>query len=104
MLAVLSSERSPAFPEVPTMRELGHPSLVVDTWYGIYAPAGTAPEIVARLNSEINALLQLPDLRDAFAKQGLVAVVDRPERLGELLGLELERWHRVVANAHITGE
>jgi tripartite-type tricarboxylate transporter receptor subunit TctC len=104
MLAVLSSERSPAFPEVPTMRELGHPSLVVDTWYGIYAPAGTAPEIVARLNSEINALLQLPDLRDAFAKQGLVAVADRPERLGELLGLELERWHRVVANAHITGE
>ncbi|HEX7559410.1 MAG TPA: tripartite tricarboxylate transporter substrate binding protein [Usitatibacter sp.] len=104
MLAVLSSERSPAFPEVPTMRELGHPSLVVDTWYGIYAPAGTAPEIVARLNSEINALLQLPDLRDAFAKRGLVAVVDRPERLGELLGLELERWHRVVANAHITGE
>ncbi|HEX7605469.1 MAG TPA: tripartite tricarboxylate transporter substrate binding protein [Usitatibacter sp.] len=104
MLAVLSSERSAAFPEVPTMRELGHPSLVVDTWYGIYAPAGTAPEIVARLNSEINALLQLPDLRDAFAKQGLAAVVDRPERLGELLGLELERWHRVVANAHITGE
>ncbi len=104
MLAVLSSERSPAFPDVPTMRELGHPSLVVDTWYGIYAPAGTAPEIVARLNSEINALLQLPDLRDAFAKRGLVAVVDRPERLGELLGLELERWHRVVANAHITGE
>ena len=104
MLAVLSSERSAAFPEVPTMRELGHPSLVVDTWYGIYAPAGTAPEIVARLNSEINALLQLPEIRDAFAKQGLVAVVDRPERLGELLGLELERWHRVVANAHITGE
>lgn len=104
MLAVLSDERSPAFPEVPTMKELGHPSLVVDTWYGIYAPASTAPEIVARLNSQINALLQLPDLRDAFAKQGLVAVVDRPERLGELLGLELERWRRVVANAHITGE
>jgi hypothetical protein len=43
-------------------------------------------------------------LREAFAKQGLVAVVDRPERLSELVGHELERWHRVVANAHITGE
>jgi tripartite-type tricarboxylate transporter receptor subunit TctC len=104
MLAVLSGERSPAFPEVPTMKELGHPSLVVDTWYGIFAPAGTAPEIIARLNSDIDALLQLPDLRDAFAKQGLAAVADRPERLGELLGGELARWHRVVANAHITGD
>ena len=104
MLAVLSGERSAAFPEVPTMKELGHPSLVVDTWYGVFAPAGTAPEIVARLNSEIDALLRLPGLRDAFAKQGLAAVADRPERLGDLLGEELGRWHRVVANAHITGE
>jgi tripartite-type tricarboxylate transporter receptor subunit TctC len=104
MLAVLSSERSPAFPDVPTMKELGHPKLVVDTWYGIYAPAGTAPETVARLNFEVNALLQSPGLREAFAKQGLVAVVDRPERLSELVGRELERWHRVVINAHIAGE
>ncbi len=104
MLAVLSSERSPAFPDVPTMKELGHPKLVVDTWYGIFAPAGTPAEIVSRLNEEINALLQLPELRDAFAKQGLVAVADRPERLGELVAQELERWNRVVANARITGE
>lgn len=104
MLAVLSSERNPAFPDVPTMKELGHPSLVVDTWYGIYAPAGTAPEIVARLNAEFNALLQLADIREALARQGLAAVTERPERLGDLLGQELERWSRVVANARITGE
>jgi tripartite-type tricarboxylate transporter receptor subunit TctC len=104
MLAVLSSERSPAFPDVPTMKELGHPQLVVDTWYGIYAPAGTPPEIVARLNSDFNALLQLGDVRDALAKQGLTAIVDRPERLSELVGHELERWHHVVASAHINGE
>src|SRR5260221_38292 len=104
MLAVLSKERNAAFPDVPTMKELGHPKLVVDTWYGIYAPAGTPPEVVARLNAEVNALLQLPDIRDALAKQGLSAVVDRPERLGELVAEELERWNRVVANAHITGE
>jgi tripartite-type tricarboxylate transporter receptor subunit TctC len=104
MLAVLSNERSPAFPDVPTMKELGHPKLVVDTWYGLYAPAGTPPEIVARLNGEVNAILQLPDIRDALAKQGLVAVVDKPERLSELVDAELSRWRRVVAEARIMGE
>ena len=101
MLAVLSSERSPAFPDVPTMKELGHPALVVDTWYGIYAPAGTPREIVARLNSEVNALLQLPEIREAFARQGLTPVVDKPERLGELVEREIARWNRVVATAGI---
>jgi tripartite-type tricarboxylate transporter receptor subunit TctC len=71
MLAVLSNERSPAFPDVPTMRELGHPKLVIDTWYGLFAPAGTPPEIVARLNADVNAILQLPEIREALAKQGL---------------------------------
>jgi tripartite-type tricarboxylate transporter receptor subunit TctC len=104
MLAVLSGERSSAFPEVPTMKELGMPRLVVDTWYGIYAPAGTPPEIVARLNGDLNALLQLPDVREAFAKQGLTAVADRPERLAELVDQELARWNRVVAEAKIRGE
>ena len=101
MIAVFSAERSPAFPEVPTMKELGHPGLVVDTWYGIFAPAGTPREIVARLNKEVNVLLQQPEIRDAFAKQGLTAVVDRPERLGELVEHEIRRWNRVVASAGI---
>lgn len=104
MLAVLSSERSPAFPDVPTMKELGHPNLVVDTWYGIFAPAGTPPEIVARLNAEIDALLRTAEIRDAFPKQGLAAVADRPERLGELVAEEIARWNRVVKAARIGGE
>ncbi|MGZ5060887.1 MAG: tripartite tricarboxylate transporter substrate binding protein [Usitatibacter sp.] len=104
MLAVLSSERSPAFPDVPTMKELGQPGLVVDTWYGIFAPAATPPENVARLNAEIDSLLQLPEIREALAKQGLTAVADKPERLGELVAQELDRWQRVVAAARITGE
>lgn len=101
MLAVLSNERSPAFSDVPTMKELGMPRLVVDTWYGIYAPAGTPAEVVSRLNEELNALLQLAEIREAFARQGLVAVVDRPERLGELVDSELARWTSVVSAAAI---
>jgi tripartite-type tricarboxylate transporter receptor subunit TctC len=99
MLAVLSAERSPAFPEVPTMKELGHPGLVVDTWYGIYAPAGTPREIVAKLNGEVDALLQLAEIRESFAKQGLTPVIDRPEALGELVEAEISRWTRVVKTA-----
>ncbi len=104
MLAVLSPERSSAFPDVPTMKELGHPNLVVETWYGVFAPAGTAPEVVARLNAAINEALRTPEVRDAMAKQGQAVVTDKPERLGTLLAQELERWNRVVASAKITGD
>ena len=104
MLAVLSEERSSAFPDVPTMRELGHKDLVVDTWYGLFAPANTPPEVVARLNAEVNALLKLPEIRESLARQGLTAVTDKPERLEQLVASELRRWNRVVAKAKIQGE
>ena len=53
------------------------------------------------IHGEINALLQLPDIREAFAKQGLTPVVDKPERLGDLVEKEIARWNRVVATAGI---
>ena len=101
MLAVMSEERSPAFPNVPTLKELGLPNLVVDTWYGVLAPAGTPPEIVAKINTELDSILQLPDVREAFAKQGLVPVGGKPERLRDLLAQEIPRWSKVVATAKI---
>jgi tripartite-type tricarboxylate transporter receptor subunit TctC len=104
MLAVMSAERSPAFPEVPTMKELGHPGFVVDTWYGLFAPAGTPAETIARLNAAVNESLQAPDVREQMAKQGLSVVNDKPERLGELVAAELPRWQRVVAGARIQGD
>jgi tripartite-type tricarboxylate transporter receptor subunit TctC len=104
MLAVFSEERSSAFPDVPTMKELGHAGLVVDTWYGVFAPAGTPREVVQRLNSEIDAILAQPDTQAALEKLGLAVVVDRPERLGKLVDAELARWKRVVAQAKIQGD
>src|SRR6267142_4142127 len=58
MLAVMSAQRSEAFPDVPTLKELGLPDLEVDTWYGVFAPAGTSKGVVAKLNAELNALLK----------------------------------------------
>ena len=104
MLAVMSAERSATFPDVPTLKELGHPDLVVDTWYGVFAPAGTPAPVIAKLNAEINALLAEADVKEALARQGMSVVTDTPERLGRLLDSELARWRRVVDAAHIKGE
>jgi tripartite-type tricarboxylate transporter receptor subunit TctC len=104
MLAVMSDERSAVFPKVPTLKELGYPNLVVDTWYGIFAPAGTPPEAVGKLNNDFNTLLQLPDVREAMTKHGLSPAGGKPERLGQLLSREVTRWKQVVSTAHIQAD
>jgi tripartite-type tricarboxylate transporter receptor subunit TctC len=104
MLAVMSEQRAPAFPDVPTMKELGYADLVVETWYGAFAPGGTPREPIAKLNAEINALLHEKDIADALAKQGMIPAGGPPERMGKLLEVELGRWKRVVATAGIQAD
>ena len=104
MLAVMSAERSPAFPDVPTMKELGMGELVVETWYGVFAPAGTPEAIVAKVNADLDVLLKRPDVRTLLAKQGMAAADGTPERFGELVRKELVRWSRVVKEAGIKAD
>ena len=104
MLAVMSAERSEAFPDVPTLKELGLPDLEVDTWYGVFAPAGTPKPVITKLNSELNAVLKEPDVRDLLAKQGMIAVGGSSERFSALVQSELKRWPRVVAAAGIKAD
>ena len=101
LLAVMMAERSPAFPDVPTMRELGLTNLEVYTWYGMFGPAGTPAPAVSRVNADINALVQLPEVSEQLARQAVNAAGGPPERLGELVKSELARWQRVVAAAKI---
>jgi tripartite-type tricarboxylate transporter receptor subunit TctC len=96
MLGVMSAERAPAFPGVPTLKEQGLPDLEVETWYALFAPAGAPAAIVSRLNADIDALLKEPDVKEVLAKQGLDPAGGRPERLGQLVKQELARWTRVV--------
>jgi len=77
---------------------------VVETWYGVFVPAGTPPEVVAKLNADFNSLLQLPEVRDTMVKQGLAVVGGKPERLQELTKAELTRWARVVDKAGIKAD
>jgi tripartite-type tricarboxylate transporter receptor subunit TctC len=104
MLAVTSAERSPAFPGVPTMKEAGLSNLEVYTWYGAFVPAGTPAAVVARINADINALLQQPDVRELLGRQGMNPVGGPPDRLGSLVRSELARWDRVVKAAHIKAD
>ena len=104
MLAVMSAERSQAFSEVPTLKELGLADLEVETWYGVFAPAGTPQAVIARVNTELNALLKQSEIRDLLAKQGMAPAGGTPERFGDLVKKELARWSRVVAAAGIKAD
>jgi tripartite-type tricarboxylate transporter receptor subunit TctC len=104
MLAVMSPQRSQAFPDVATMKELGLGDLVVETWYGVFAPAGTPAAVVAKLNAEFNALLRQPDVRALLEKQGMNPEGGSPERFGTLVKSELARWTRVVNAAGIKAD
>jgi tripartite-type tricarboxylate transporter receptor subunit TctC len=103
-LAILSAERSPAYPDVPTLREQGLGGLEVETWYGAFAPAGTPPAVVAKLNGDINALLQDAAVRELLARQGMAPAGGAPERLGALVRTELARWARVVSAAGLKAD
>ena len=104
MLAVMSGERSAAFPDVPTMKEAGLPTLEIYTWYGTFAPAGTPAATLARINGDINSLLDLGEIRTLLATQGMVPAGGPPERLGNLVKGELVRWTRVVKAAKIQAD
>jgi tripartite-type tricarboxylate transporter receptor subunit TctC len=104
MLAVMSAKRSDAFPDVPTLKEAGLPEMEVETWYAIFAPAGTPAAIVTKVNREMNELLKEADVKDVIAKQGLVPEGGTPEALGARIKRELAAWTRVVKAAGIKAD
>ena len=98
-IAVLSPKRSPLAPDVPTMSEAGVPGLDVDSWLGIFAPARTPPDVIARLRRDIRAAL--PDLKDRFEKSG-GEVWDMPDdRLDAFVALEYANWTKLIREAGI---
>jgi len=103
-LAVMSPERSAAFPDVPTMKELGLGELEVETWYGGFAPGGTPAALVRKINADINSILEEPSIRQLLEKQGMTPRGGPPERLDALVKRELPRWARVVKAAGIKAD
>ena len=88
--------RSTVLPEVPTVSEAGVPGYDAVIWLGIMAPAGTPRAIVERLNNEITRATNSPEMKEAWAKQGAVAMSMTPEEFGRHLREDIEKWARVV--------
>ena len=103
-LATTGAQRSPALPDLPTVAESGIPGYEASLWYAFVGPARLPPEIVHRLNSEIVAVLGLPDVRERLASQGVDVRSSTPEELGRLLASDLERWAGVVQRAGVRVE
>jgi tripartite-type tricarboxylate transporter receptor subunit TctC len=97
-IAVTSRQRSDALPDIPTLAESAVPGYEMDTWYGIFAPAKTAPAVVARLNSELVAVLSEPEFIKGLASQGANVRSSTPEGLRATVISEYERLGKVIAS------
>lgn len=91
-IAVTSQTRSPDLPDVATMAELGFPRLTRGDWTGLWAPAATPADIVARLNNEINAGLAMPEVKAAIKKLGFEPMVGSPQEFAAFIRNEIEDW------------
>jgi tripartite-type tricarboxylate transporter receptor subunit TctC len=103
-LAVSSSKRLEAMPELPTVAESGYKGFEADQWYGIVAPAGTPPDIVNKLNAQINKALESSELKTRLQSEGAIAMPSSPETFGALIVREIARWKPVVKAAQIKAD
>ena len=95
-LAVTTSARSSAFPDLPTVQEAGVPGYDVTTWYALWAPAGTPQDIVNKLQLEVAKALASPQLREVWAQQGAAPGGNTPAEFGAFVKAEIAKWAEVV--------
>jgi tripartite-type tricarboxylate transporter receptor subunit TctC len=100
-LAVTTKTRAAALPDVPTMAEAGYPNFEATAWFGLLAPAGTPQPIVARLNKELVAILQSPEVKERLTGMGATVVAGTPEEFGRFMADEINKWGPVVKRANI---
>jgi tripartite-type tricarboxylate transporter receptor subunit TctC len=103
-IATTGSARSPVYPDVATVAESGLPGFDVDLWIGIFAPAGMPPAVMAKLNGEVNKVLQHPELKAAFAKIGVSPRGTSPEEGAAFTRSEYEKWKKVIVEGKIKPE
>jgi len=104
VLAAAGDRRSTLAPDVPTLAELGYPNIEADLWYGMLGPAGTARDIVVRVNADVTKALALPEVRAALAAQGMEVAPSSPEEMAMLMRRDAARWAAVVKQAGIKAE
>lgn len=103
-IAVTSARRSPAWPDVPTIAESGVPGYMAESWYGLYAPAGTPADTIARLNAAVAQAVKGESFRSRVQGEGLAPAAGDPLRLSDYVRAEQARWRKVVQDAQIKVE
>ena len=103
-LAVTTSRRSPALPDVPTVAEAGYKDFEATGWLGILVPNGVPPAVISRLNAEITKVMQTPEVRTALIAQGVEARQSTPEEFATMLRSETAKWHKIVETAGVKAE
>jgi tripartite-type tricarboxylate transporter receptor subunit TctC len=101
-LAITAPERSPQFPDVPTMQQAGVTGFEAGTWFGVLAPAGTPQPVIDRISAEVNAALGEPALRDTLAAQGATVRGGAPADFRKYFTSEFTKWGKIVKSAGIT--
>jgi tripartite-type tricarboxylate transporter receptor subunit TctC len=101
---VTTAKRASVAPNVPTMAEAGMPGYETSTWGGLLAPAGTPKAVVAKLNTEVNKILQMPDVRQRLMDAGIEPGGGTPQQFNDFLGTEMVKWAKVAKDAGITPE
>ena len=95
-LAVTSAKRFPSLPQMPTVAESGLPGYEAVAWYGVFAPAATPRDVVTRLNADIVKIVNSPDVRELFLKQGAESYATSPEEFTKVVQRDIAKWAKVV--------
>lgn len=103
-LGVTSAKRSSSAPDIPTIAEQGLPGYEAESWFAVFAPAGTPKEVVSKLNAELNRIFELPDVRQKLATLGLDPVLGTPEKLASYQRSEIAKWAKVVKDSGAKAE
>jgi tripartite-type tricarboxylate transporter receptor subunit TctC len=100
-IAIGAPERAPTAMEVPTTAEAGMPDFLVENWYGMVAPAGTPPAIVATLNKFATEAMRDPAVKEKLASQGAELIGDTPEHFHDFIAAEIAKWAKVIKDAGV---
>ncbi|HEY1227293.1 MAG TPA: tripartite tricarboxylate transporter substrate binding protein [Ramlibacter sp.] len=104
VLAVANEKRLPQFPDVPTLGELGVKGMEMSNWFGVVAPKGTPPAVVAKLNDAVNRALKDPELADRITSQGNLVGGGTPEEFARFIAAESARWGKVIKERNIRAD
>ncbi len=103
-LAITSAERSAVLPAVPTMQQAGGAGFDAGTWFGLLAPAGTDPVVIARLSDTLDQVLAQTDIRNAIAQGGAVVASGTPAQFVAFFAVEFDKWGKIVRQAGIRAD